>query len=382
MATNTWVKVSGVWKEAVSVWENVGGVWKKDVIPKGKIGGVWKAFKEYATGGLLIQDSFNRADNATTLGTTDTGQVWQSYGTNNVWGIQNNQAYPVTPKWDYPVYIDAGVSDDVVLQVTISAVHYQQQIYWRIADANFNYFMLQGNSISRVLNNGYDSQGTISPPLVNGDVFRVELTGNKHVIKVNGQVRLTFINDYFMNATKFGISANASGTPVGTSLRYDNFLIESYISPEKVIPNVPATNIVEDFLDDTYNFTFVQDVRPWNRFNTASLDGNLGHIKSSNQLINNSESSITFTILVPANTTRSWIEVDYAVDSEPGYDYLYIYINEIEKQKIAGENLIGMFTTDLVAGTHQLKFRYRKDGNAEDGTDSAYISGIRLFHTV
>jgi hypothetical protein len=47
MATNTWIKVAGVWKEVVSTWTKVGGVWKKDVVPKGSIGGVWKSFKTY-----------------------------------------------------------------------------------------------------------------------------------------------------------------------------------------------------------------------------------------------------------------------------------------------------------------------------------------------
>lgn len=323
---------------------------------------------------IIEKDSFNRADNATTLGTTDAGQVWKSYGTNNVWGIQNNQAYPITPVWDFPVYIDTGVSDNVAMQVTISTTHPQQQVYWRIINANKNYFCIQGNEVFQVTNNSWDNKGTIS--IANGDVFRVELAGNKHVISVNGIEKLTFFDESHMNGTKFGFSGN----PSGPLLRYDNFLIENFSSPELVIPNVPATNIIEDFLDDTYNFAIAQGAKPWERLSAASIDGNLGHIRSTNNLQNSTESIITFTVLVPANTTRSWIEMDYAVDSEVDFDYLYIYLNGLEKFKISGLNKFGMFTTDLPAGTHKLKVRYYKDNNAESGTDRAYISGLRLFH--
>ena len=45
------------------------------------------------TTNIIVSDSFNRAD-ATTLGNTETGQVWQWYGTQQ-WGIQNNQMYPI-----------------------------------------------------------------------------------------------------------------------------------------------------------------------------------------------------------------------------------------------------------------------------------------------
>ncbi len=317
----------------------------------------------------IVKDSFNRPNSTTTLGTTETGQIWQSYGTNNVWGIQSNMAYPVTPVWDYPVYVDAGVSDNVVLQMRINTSHSQQQIMWRMVDGNKNYFRIQGNDV-RVFTGGSSLLlGTISPGIVSGDLIRIELTGEKHVVLVNNIPRLTFYNSTHLNGTKFGFSANS------TTQRIDDFLIEPHV------PNVAATNITEDFLDDTYAFTYLQDpTYPWNRFNTASVDGNLGHIKSSNQAIASNSSNITFDVHVPSGTTSSRIEVDYGVDSELNYDFLYLYVNGIEVLKRSGQ-ITGTFTKTLTAGSYTLRVRYSKDGAADTGTDSAYISGIRLIHT-
>lgn len=319
----------------------------------------------------IVKDAFNRANSTTTLGTTETGQVWQSYGVSNVWGIQSNAAYPVTYVWDQPIYVDAGVSDNVALQIRINTFHSQQQIMWRIMDGNENYFIIQGNSVNSSVGGGYNNLGTISPGLVSGDVIRIEITGEKHVILVNNVPRLTFYNSLFISGTKFGFSTNSATS------RFDDFLIE-----KPVPPNVPPTNITEDFLDDTYVFTYLQDpVYPWNRFNTASVDGNLGHIKSSQQAIGSSTSNITFDVHVPSGTTSSTLEVDWGVDSEANYDFLYLYVDGIEVLKVSGVQQKGTYTKVLSAGSHTLRVRYSKDGSADTGTDSAYISGIRLIHT-
>lgn len=138
--------------------------------------------------------------------------------------------------------------------------------------------------------------------------------------------------------------------------------------------------IVENFLDNTYNFAFTQNANyPWNRFDTASPNGNLGHIKSSNQGSQASNSSITFTIVVPTTTATSRVEVDYVVDSEVNFDYFYLQLNGIEKLKVAKLNFIGTASIPLTAGTHLLELRFNKDTADNGGTDSAYVSEIRLF---
>jgi hypothetical protein len=40
LTTKTWIKVAGVWKEAIT-WIKVSGVWKQTT-PYIKVGGVWK----------------------------------------------------------------------------------------------------------------------------------------------------------------------------------------------------------------------------------------------------------------------------------------------------------------------------------------------------
>jgi hypothetical protein len=166
---------------------------------------------------LVVQDNFTRANSTTTLGSTTTGQAWQKYGS-GVYGIQSNQAYPVTLAWDYPVYVETGISDNFDYVIKIATVGTGNQIMWRIIDSNFNFFVISGSNVRRVVNNTWTTIGTI-PTLVNGDVVKIQVRGNVHTIKVNGVQRAQVTDSAHLTGTKVGFSTNS------TTSRFDDITV-------------------------------------------------------------------------------------------------------------------------------------------------------------
>lgn len=168
---------------------------------------------------VYASDSFTRANSTTTLGTDETGKVWSAYTTPNVYGIQNNQAYPVTPDLNDPIYIDAGVSDNIYFQIRHAVFDAASQIMWRITGKD-DYMVLENNEAFRVVADLWSSRGTI-PALTNGDLIRIELRGSEHKIFVNGILALTFTETAHQASTRFGFATS------GTTARFDDFKVES-----------------------------------------------------------------------------------------------------------------------------------------------------------
>jgi hypothetical protein len=148
---------------------------------------------ETASETVYAQDSFARADSSTTLGTDETGKTWTSY-TAQTWGIQNNQAYPVVPDLNDPIFIDAGQSNYLAYEVRLAVANIEVQIMWRIATKDDYYVLdLYTNEISRVSADVWSSKGTI-PAITNGQLLRVELRDGEHKIYVDGAVDLYGFN--------------------------------------------------------------------------------------------------------------------------------------------------------------------------------------------
>ena len=74
----------------------------------------------------------------------------------------------------------------------------------------------------------------------------------------------------------------------------------------------------------------------------------------------------------------SHFEVDYNIDSESGYDYMYIYVDNSQKVKVSGQNKQKTtYKVDLTSGDHVIKFVYSKDSSGNKGRDRAEIYAIR-----
>ena len=140
-----------------------------------------------------------------------------------------------------------------------------------------------------------------------------------------------------------------------------------------------ANNIIEDFLDSTYAFVIAQDpTYPWVRSNGVAPNGDAGHLYSSNTA-HLSTAIVTLDVTVPTGTTRSWIEVDWAVSSELNYDFFNILVDGVNRFSASGTRS-GTFLYDMAAGLHKLRFTYYKDRATSTGADRAYVTGVRLMH--
>lgn len=85
---------------------------------------------------VTITDSFDRADNAASLGTADTGQVWSALA--GTWGISSNKAVMTGVATHHTAVVETGVSD-MTIQVTLSPVgsgNINPGVSFRMQDVN------------------------------------------------------------------------------------------------------------------------------------------------------------------------------------------------------------------------------------------------------
>jgi hypothetical protein len=66
------------------------------------------------------------------------------------------------------------------------------------------------------------------------------------------------------------------------------------------------------------------------------------------------------------------------VSTEAGWDYLKFFIDNVEKEKWAGELDWGRQTYPVAAGNHSFQWSYEKDGLVSEGEDAAYVDFILL----
>lgn len=171
---------------------------------------------------ILVKDSFNRADSTNGLGQTETGQTWQTFG--SVWGIQNNQAYPVNASLATLPFVVSPKTDNIVFQVKIAVYHWDVLIAYKIDNAGNTYLLERGRVYKNV--NGAVTQLATIPVFKNDDVVKVRLLNNVHTIYINEAQVATF-SDSAINGNRFGFSTYGS-----TTIRYDDFLIEDLSASE------------------------------------------------------------------------------------------------------------------------------------------------------
>jgi len=177
---------------------------------------------------VLVSDSFNRTNSATTLGSTDsyaggTSKAWIVETTTTgapKYGINSNRAYNATNVLDDYCVVDAGVSDNISVQLDFPVyVAGQQRIVWRYVDAQNN-FLMQDNQVYIFVNYSATVVCTLSTTLKAGDTVRVELRGNQHTIFINNVQVGQFTDSRYLTATKHGMCVWAA-----PSARFDNFII-------------------------------------------------------------------------------------------------------------------------------------------------------------
>ena len=160
-------------------------------------------------------------------------------------------------------------------------------------------------------------------------------------------------------------SKYTSGTPVtGDVTIYANWETGKYTND--------AANFIDKF-DSEAKFietiTF-EDSYPWS---VETYKDELWMI-STNKGIGSSKSTISFTMASAAN-----LAFDYCTSSEYRWDFLKVYINDVEvvntKNLASSTEYSGTYSA-LVAAGDVIKFEYSKDGSGNNGNDKAYVNNF------
>lgn len=162
-----------------------------------------------------VTDTFNRADNASSMGNADTGQMWVP--NSGTWGISANRAYETgVAGVQATTVVDSGMSDCYV-EVTLTTFD-DTGLCFRSTDDN-NYFLTNGSTLFRKQGGVYGGIGGIGG-ILSGDVLKVELNGSSIKVYVNGSLALSVTDTFNQTATKHGLRKN--GTDVA---RFDDFSV-------------------------------------------------------------------------------------------------------------------------------------------------------------
>lgn len=80
-------------------------------------------------------------------------------------------------------------------------------------------------------------------------------------------------------------------------------------------------------------------------------------------------------LTAPGNKTLTF---RWRVSSEASYDYLELWIDGVKKNSISGDTAWASQSWWLGAGTHTVRFQYRKDGATKAGLDAGFIDCLAL----
>lgn len=149
---------------------------------------------------VTITDSFNRADSATTLGNTDTGQPWSILTPATTFGISSNKAYIITGNAQRHAVVDAAVSDCTVT-VTVSG-DTDTGMCFRATDTD-NLWITNGANLFKRVATNFTSMGTFA--YTTGDTISAVLSGTSIILKKNGSTLLSLTDSFNQTATKHGL---------------------------------------------------------------------------------------------------------------------------------------------------------------------------------
>lgn len=171
---------------------------------------------------ILVYDSFNRADNATTLGNADTGQAWTALA--GTFGISGNQAYVASHVGADRAVLNANAFD-YALTVQFSIAAALQRLIFRNSDINNEWFVEGGASaytlVKRVAGTT-TTQGTYNVGVQSNDQLLVVCRGSVITLYVNGISAITVTDSFNASATNVGI-----GKSTVTACTWENLVVEA-----------------------------------------------------------------------------------------------------------------------------------------------------------
>lgn len=170
-----------------------------------------------------LTDTFTRADSATTLGSTETGQVW--IAASGVWGVSTNRAYKVSGADGSLAITDAGLTDAFVSAILTrngTGSNGSPGIVARSsADGAAYYGVDTASGGVRLIKQGA-ALGSLASSFADGDTIGIRVVGTSVKAFVNGVERVAVTDTTNTTGTHAGMRALDDVAP-----RWDNFRAEA-----------------------------------------------------------------------------------------------------------------------------------------------------------
>lgn len=174
----------------------------------------------------VVSDDFNRADNATTLGTAPTGQTWEVLTPGAIFGITGGKAYRTSAGTTNQAIavINSGVADgDIEVTLDTGA---DSGVCWRATDDSNYFFVASQNGVIYRRQAGGFNEVAAFVGSAGGGTYRIEMRGNTFTIFKDGAQRATFTDSFQNTATKHGLRVHDT-----TSALFDNFTVTAITPP-------------------------------------------------------------------------------------------------------------------------------------------------------
>ena len=132
---------------------------------------------------------------------------------------------------------------------------------------------------------------------------------------------------------------------------------------------------VEDFESGTLDPSMWNNSSaiPWAISNDQPYEGT--YCVKSGAISHSSDTDLILTYEVGENDSIAFY---YKVSSESGYDKLFFYIDNVEKNNWSGTVAWSRAQYAVTAGTHTFKWQYHKDSSVSSGSDCAWIDYVIL----
>ncbi len=178
------------------------------------------------------------------------------------------------------------------------------------------------------------------------------------------------------------IEVNTYGTnPLAADTDLDGFSDDEEVSVYHTDPN-DANSKPAEMTSMTQSFELDSLPANWSRASSSQADWYIdasdfytgGKSLRSGDIGNSEQSGVRFRTVFAAGTLQFYAKVD----AESCCDKLYFYIDGVLAQTIAQSDTPSWnaFSFNLTSGTHELEWRYQKDGSVSTQNDSVWIDNI------
>lgn len=171
-----------------------------------------------------VFDSFNRADNAASLGSAETGQAWTA--TVGTWGVLGGAAKLYGTSGGIGRAIIDAPKPNCVVSVQFTTAVLNQRLIFRYTDGSNEWYLGVGASGTYILAKRVagvvTTMGTSAIPVANGDFIALNLNGSSINAYVNGALLFTITDSFNSSAIKHGMYVQ-----VDTTATFKYFTVEA-----------------------------------------------------------------------------------------------------------------------------------------------------------